>query len=38
METLSEIKPMAHNHLDVLAEVLKKKLPNLFERTTTTSS
>lgn len=31
MATLSEIEPMSHNHLDVLAEVLQKKLPNLFK-------
>ena len=30
MAALQEIKPMTHNHLDVLAEVLKDKLPGLF--------
>ena len=30
MRALDEIRPMDHNHLDVLADVLKEKLPDLF--------
>ena len=30
MGALDEIEPMAHNHLDILAGVLKERLPQLF--------